>query len=476
MKKLIALVLALALVALVGLASAAQITINRDSSWDENAENAEATYTYYKILDAKDIDQDVNAATGEQTANSAGVAVYTVDSAAKVAVLPDIFDVSAQADDGLYYVTLHSDSTTATQIASALKTMVEANPNLFPGTDVTSDDNPVVIDNLTNGYYLILASNGNVMAVQTLDDVTIKEKNDYPKVDKESKRAADPDYSEAVIPAEIGTYIDYEVTVDIPANANKDIVVVDKMSAGLQYDSTTGLTFDPAAIEHSDVATTDAGYDANATWQIKFTPAQYANYRGQSVVITYRALITEAALTDTGRVNEVTLTYDEGNYILKDHTNYTTYFTGIKKVDGTNTELPLAGVKFDLTLNGAAFNVTKSGDYYIPGGNSNEVVTDANGLIVIRGLDNTASLGDYVLTETDTNDGYNLLDAPKTLTLVEDTDGDAYSTTDFDKVLNNKGTVLPSTGGIGTTIFYILGGLLVVGAAVILVARRKAND
>ena len=43
-------------------------------------------------------------------------------------------------------------------------------------------------------------------------------------------------------------------------------------------------------------------------------------------------------------------------------------------------------------------------------------------------------------------------------------------------VLNQQGTELPSTGGIGTTIFYILGGLLVVGAAVILVARRKAQD
>ena len=43
-------------------------------------------------------------------------------------------------------------------------------------------------------------------------------------------------------------------------------------------------------------------------------------------------------------------------------------------------------------------------------------------------------------------------------------------------IQNQSGTVLPSTGGIGTTIFYILGGLLVVGAAVILVARRKAQD
>jgi len=337
MKKLISLVLALALVALCAVASAATITINRDSSWDENAENAEATYTYYKILDAKDIDQTVVTDTGEQATTSAGVAVYTVDSAEKAAALPSIFDVSTVADDGKYYVTLADENTTATQIASALKTLVEANTTLFPGTAVTSDDNPVVIDGLDAGYYLILASNGNVMAVQTLDDVTIKEKNDYPSITKEQKKAADSTYSEAVVPAEIGTYIDYQITVSIPTNANKDIVVVDKMTDGLEYDSTTGLTFNPTAIEHSEVATTDAGYDADATWQIKFTPTQYASYRGTDVVITYRALSTAAALTDTGRENEVTLTYDDGNYVLKDHTDYTTYFGGIEKVDGSNT-------------------------------------------------------------------------------------------------------------------------------------------
>ena len=42
--------------------------------------------------------------------------------------------------------------------------------------------------------------------------------------------------------------------------------------------------------------------------------------------------------------------------------------------------------------------------------------------------------------------------------------------------VNKTGVVLPSTGGIGTTIFYVLGGLLVVGAAVILVARKKASN
>ncbi len=488
MKKILALVLALIMVLAVANAFAAgTITINRDDSWDSSAENANATYTYYKIFNAKDIDQDVDVDTGEQTADSAGTAVYWVDSLEKAQALPDLFLVSNKAPsevtaadaaaDGNFYVTLASDSTSASDIAAALQTMVDANTTLFPGASVTSDDNPVVLPEsgtLDDGYYLIVASNGSVLAVQTLDDVEINEKNDYPTVTKEQKKAADPDYTEAEIPAEIGKYIDYQITVHVPANANKDIIVVDKMSAGLEYDDSTGLTYDPdISANIAEVASDDEGYDADATWQIKIPAATVIENQGEDIVITYRALITEACLIDTDRENEVTLTYDDGNYVLKDETNYTTYFTGIEKVDGDDNDVKLEGVKFELTLDGEAYNVTKSGDYYIPGGDSNEVETDTNGLIIIRGLDNT--LGDFVLTETETNEGYNLLETPKTLTLVEDT-ANTYATDTFDQIENNKGTILPSTGGIGTTIFYVLGGLLVVGAAVVLVARRKAES
>ena len=51
----------------------------------------------------------------------------------------------------------------------------------------------------------------------------------------------------------------------------------------------------------------------------------------------------------------------------------------------------------------------------------------------------------------------------------------AYTTATFDQVKNNKGTVLPSTGGIGTTIFYVVGAILVIGAGVVLVTRRRMD-
>jgi len=148
----------------------------------------------------------------------------------------------------------------------------------------------------------------------------------------------------------------------------------------------------------------------------------------------------------------------------------------------------------------------EDGAYYIPDTStdstaSNEVVTDANGMIYFRGLDTDKT---YSLTETETLDGFNMLSEIVTLTLKEDkittvtgTDGTSTNTVDFEtdkalewkqevvestnyaypwaKVENLKGTLLPSTGGIGTTIFYIVGGILAVGAAVVLVARKRVS-
>ncbi len=481
MKKFLALMITVAMVmALAISAQAATITINRDSSWDENGEAANATYTYYQIFDAAiDTAADVDPDTGELDPND-GVVVYTIsgeDAADKVAALPDIF-VAKLAADGKYYITLADNSTTAATIASALATMVAANTTLFPGTAVTSSANPVEITGLADGYYLIEASNGQNLVVQTIGDVEINEKNDYPTVDKEQKKAADPDYTEAVIPAEIGTYVDYEITVHVPANANKPIYVFDNMSVGLEYDATTGLTLNPD-VAYTAVPSTNEFYDANADWQIMFSAETVIANQGNDIVITYRALITEDALVDTGRENEVTLVYDEGNYVLKDKTEYTTYFGGIEKVDGSDADIKLEGVTFSVTVGGADFNVEPVLDtdgetvlYYIPGGSSNIVTTGADGLVIIRGLDNDKT---YTLTEESTLSEYNLLETPVDLTLEEDT-GTAYSTANYDQVQNNKGIQLPSTGGIGTTIFYVIGGMMAAFAGVMLITKKRMSQ
>lgn len=111
--------------------------------------------------------------------------------------------------------------------------------------------------------------------------------------------------------------------------------------------------------------------------------------------------------------------------------------------------------------------------------------TDANGLITFEGL----GAGTYFITELKTKSGYNLLTAPITvvITATPGTTSCTWTATmngapaTFEEnmvkltVENNKGSVLPITGGIGTTIFYVIGGLLVCGAAVMAITKKKLS-
>ena len=205
--------------------------------------------------------------------------------------------------------------------------------------------------------------------------------------------------------------------------------------------------------------------------------------------------VTADALTDPDKMNPSGLIYNEYDSI-PDKVYFKTYYTGIIKVDGEDSTVKLEGVKFVLKENGVTFPVSKNTDgYYVPTAAPDTssmtaeeaaaaldaaatVVTDANGKIIIRGLDEDKT---YTLTEIETNEGYNLLVGDKELVLIEDGyDKDGKPTfdpsTQFDTIENNKGTVLPSTGGIGTTLFYVFGTLLVLAAGVVLVTKRRVRE
>ena len=111
-------------------------------------------------------------------------------------------------------------------------------------------------------------------------------------------------------------------------------------------------------------------------------------------------------------------------------------------------------------------------------------VTDSNGKTTFKGLDS----GKYALVEIDAPNGYNLLKDPVDVEITVEYDAETgkltktsaaaesngqYSQTE--RVENKSGAELPSTGGIGTTVFYVLGGLLVVCAGVLLITKRRMN-
>ena len=125
-----------------------------------------------------------------------------------------------------------------------------------------------------------------------------------------------------------------------------------------------------------------------------------------------------------------------------------------------------------------------------------EVTTDATGIFKFIGLDD----GTYTLRETTTPTGYNTMadlaltigattdnnqtwagtasDALSAIKLTinnEDTAGDTNTGIVATKITNQKGSSLPSTGGIGTTMFYVGGGVLVAGAGVLLITKKRAK-
>lgn len=179
------------------------------------------------------------------------------------------------------------------------------------------------------------------------------------------------------------------------------------------------------------------------------------------------------------------------------------------KIDNQGKEL--AGAEFELPF---FVKEEKDGDAYVFGGDkkgeglTNKVTTtDASAVITIKGVPQ----GTYSIKETKAPDGYNQLTEPfeieakksgpevttKTKTIIYlDRDGNVTETvttatveynTDkdsnvdnvpvyqFNPVINNKGTELPSTGGVGTTMFYVIGAMLVMVAGVLLVTRRRMN-
>ena len=312
---------------------------------------------------------------------------------------------------------------------------------------------------------------GTKIALQTLTAVTINEKNTYPELEKEDDKEF----------AAIDEDVTYTVTVTIPESvASKEITIYDTITNGLTLNTAVtvdGAVDDPAYT--SATFTENADYDGTDGTQYTLTiPAEtvLAN-KGKTLTFTYTAKVNEKAVVLEKEHNKAHLKYD--NYVTKDEdTDVTTLAFDLQKVDSDEVTV-LSGAEFklyDASTNGNEIKVVlkeaASDDnnqiaVYRVAKEDEEGVAIAAGTARIEGLTDTT----YYLEETKAP-GYNLLEGRVSAAASEDT-----STADIDyKVVNQKGTELPSTGGIGTTIFYVIGGLLIIGAGIVLVARRKAHE
>ena len=272
----------------------------------------------------------------------------------------------------------------------------------------------------------------------------------------------------------IGDTVTYKVPVTIPGNVFEvPIIVTDTIYQGLTLDlnsleadqGVTGLSFEENTSEKKEGC---------KVYTVTIPKEVVKENAGKNITLTYTATLNDKAVIDgDGNPNTVRLNYNVDNAIhvkiqSPDHTVATnTHQVRISKVSDEGK--PLSGVRFTLTNKDGKYYQSKNGSASVWTQTKTEFTTDADGNILFEGLDQ----GTYTLTETETPAGYMPLSGPVTIKVdesgaVEDTFADVKDIKLADgavQITNRAGVALPSTGGMGTTVFYVIGGVLVVGAA-----------
>ena len=349
----------------------------------------------------------------------------------------------------------------------------------------------LVFSGLEYGYYYITTTTGTLVTIDSaLKDVTVIDKNEViPPPDKAEQVAngtwtEEPESGNESTTGNIGDTVKYKVTGSFNRYQGEELVTkitfTDTMSEGLTPNKDVVIK-----INGTEVSVTPTYSNNDRTWTAEITTATVANdgtitfnYDTPSTYeITYSAVINENAKIANPENNTFTLKYnDKGDQ--SDTTEVVTYKIDLEKVDPSGTKL--AGAKFKLydaategneipvVLVSGTGDKTSTVDNVYRHAKANEtgveMVTGTTGKIIVQGLAN----GSYYFEETEAPEGFNKLTARTEATTISDANATIT-------VTNQSGTELPSTGGIGTTIFYIVGAILVIGAGVVLVTRRRMD-
>ena len=361
------------------------------------------------------------------------------------------------------------------------------------------------ITNLSAGYYLVVdvtsfgANDVNtvynlaLLQLTQKGDFEIRNKVSVPEVVKKVKDTNDTtgatsDWQDSA-DHDIGDNVPFQLKATLASIADYDtykVIFHDDLSAGLTYNRDAVVRIDGTAISSSAYTVRYVGTDLSVT--INNVKAYGA--RDNSVItVDYTAQLNEnAVIGSAGNPNTVYLEYSNNPNESGAGNNYTgktpvdrvivfTYKVIVDKVD--ENEEPLTGASFELLKKGANGNYASLG-----------VVDGANiSTFEWVGIDD----GDYMLREVSAPKGYNKIDDIEftvsaehdvlsddpALTSLNGGDkftGDVRPGTLSAKVVNEAGVTLPETGGIGTTIFYVLGGILVLGATVLLITKKRMQN
>ena len=443
-----------------------------DNSGSITINNAEKGHTYnaYQVLVLESYNTDVGAYS------------YKANDKWKDWLITQKQYVSIDAQG---YVTWVEGADAAAFAKAALAHAKEA--SIAPDVPKTADSTTVAFTGLNLGYYLVDTTLGTLCSLDTTKpDATMNEKNEVPSQTKEVQEDSDGSWGDENT-AEIGDTVNYRTTIKAKPGA-QGYVLHDVMSAGLTLDpdsiKATGLKKGQDA-SNGDYHVVTTGLSDECTFEVVFHQSYLDTItKNTDIVVTYSAVVNEdAQVSPSANPNKTTLKYGEDSEFetVPSETKTYTFKVDVVKTDDKNKVLDDAQFKlYDAKTGGNEIALVEVSDgvYRLAkdGETGVEYITTVNGELKIKGFDANTN---YYLEETKAPDGYNKLAerveiAVKNENLEASVSNDTWQSGGV-HIVNKAGDLLPTTGGMGTTILYIIGGVLVIGAGAVLIIRRRTR-
>ena len=481
MKKALSLILVAMMIMVIALPAFAA---DETGSITINGVSTENTYEIYKLLDLESYDKTsgaysykVNSAWTGFFATSEALTYVAIDEAGYVTWIAseDADDVAAFAKLALAYAQTNS--------ISPVKSSKNSGEFVITGTSGKFSDLPL-------GYYLIDSTMGALCGLTTTNpDASINAKNAAPTVSKQVLEDSTTQW-DVVNTADIGQTVEFRVTISVHAGA-ENYILHDVMASGLTFNNVTKVEHvvpgsDTHIMETNLYTVNTTGIADGCTFEVVFSKEACDELEtNDKIVVYYTAMLNRnAVIAGDGNTNTAWLTFgaDSAHKSNESAVVTKTYGIDIIKTDSQNNLIDGAQFRiYDAATDGTEVPVVLMDDgvTYRRARADEEgvaiIVTD--GKVRVVGFDN----GVYYLEETISPAGYNKLTARQRF-IISDGNLDAifndgtYSTGSGVHVVNKTGSMLPETGGLGTTLFIAVGTIMVLGAAVVLFAKKRMSQ